>query len=640
MLKALQNKTLMTRILLGVVVALLGAGMLLYLVPQGGSDISSSDTVADVGGLAVTVVDVRQQMDRISRGNPIPKALEPLYAQQILNQLVYQRMLEIEAKRLGIRVSQQEHIERIRQLVPSAFLGDSVVGMEQYAAEVQNRFQMGVQEFEGLVRQGLLEEKFRRLVTDGITVSPPEIQEEFVRRNQKVKFDYIVIAPDSLESKITPSDAELEAYFAKNKARYVVPERRVARYALLDINQLRQRTPVPEADLRAYYTANIDQYKLQNRAHVEHILFKTVGKTDAEVEEIRKKAEDVLKQARHGAKFEDLAKKYSEDTTKDKGGDLGWIVQGQTVAEFEKAAFSLPKGAISDLVKTQYGFHIIKVLDRENARTKPFEEVRAEIQPILAAQKADQVANEQADKISAAIRAGGRMPLEQLAKQFNLTVAETPPLAVTDPILELGNSQEVRSAIFRLRVGELNLPIRTDRGYVVLSLKEILATHPGTLAEVRDKVLADFRREKAVDLAKSRAEELSQRARAGENLAAVAKALGFELKTSDSIARSGNVTGLGSGRQLGAVFALQAGQASAPIFLGPNWVVAQVVERTEAHPEDFDKQRAEIEQQLLQSKRELAYEAFRNALEDRLKKEGQLKYNPDTLKRLTSSAGA
>src|SRR4029077_17504842 len=127
--------------------------------------------------------------------------------------------------------------------------------------------------------------------------------------------------------------------------------------ALLDLSKLRATTTVSDDTLRAYYNSHIDEYKVENRAHVEHILFKTVGKTDAEVAEIRQKAEDALKQAKHGANFENLAKKYSEDDgTKAKGGDLGWIVDGQTVPEFQQAAFTLPKGAISDLVKTQYGF--------------------------------------------------------------------------------------------------------------------------------------------------------------------------------------------------------------------------------------------------------------------------------------------
>src|SRR4029077_4788969 len=110
--------------------------------------------------------------------------------------------------------------------------------------------------------------------------------------------------------------------------------------ALLDLSKLRATTTVSDDTLRAYYNSHIDEYKIENRAHVEHILFKTIGKTDAEVAEIRQRAEDVLKKAKSGANFEDLAKKYSEDdSTKPKGGELGWIVEKQTVPEFEQAAF-------------------------------------------------------------------------------------------------------------------------------------------------------------------------------------------------------------------------------------------------------------------------------------------------------------
>ncbi len=167
-------------------------------------------------------------------------------------------------------------------------------------------------------------------------------------------------------------------------------ERRVVRYTLVDVNQMRQSVQVSDDMLKQQYMANIQQYQVPNRVHVQHILFMTVGKTtDAEVEEIKKKAEDVLKQVKKGGKFEDLAKEYSEDPgSKDKGGDLSWITQGQTVPEFEKTAFSLSPGQVSDLVKTQYGFHIIKVLEKETAHTKPFEEVKDSLRaPLLLSQR-------------------------------------------------------------------------------------------------------------------------------------------------------------------------------------------------------------------------------------------------------------
>ena len=581
------------RILLGVVVLVLGGSMLLYLVPQ--SPVSgevSTDTVAKIGDESVSVQDVRQQLNQIEQRNPNMKPLEALYAQQILKQLVFQKEIEYEAKRLGIAVSDQERADRIRQYVPTAFNGGTFVGMDRYSAEVQARFQLTVPVFEELIRQGLLEEKFRKLVTDGISVGPAELQDEFRYKNEKVKLDYALIKPEDLEAKISPEEAEIRSAYEKNKAKYQVP----------------------------------------NRGHVEHILFMTVGKTDAEVEEIKKKAEEVLKQVKKGGKFEDLAKKYSEDGSKDKGGDLGWITQGQTVAEFEKAAFSLNAGQISDLVKSQYGFHIIKVVEKETAHTKPFEEVKDSLRANFLPTQADKQANTIADQLTTAIRQAPRISLDDLAKQFHLTIGETRPVAASDPLLELANSQEAKDAIFRARQDETSLPIRTDRGYVVLSVKSILPAHQGSLEEVRDRVITDLKREESTDLAKSKADELIKRVRAGEKFDAAGRALGLEPKTSDLIARDGSIPSAASGKQLGAAFSLKAGDVAAPLSLGQNWLVYRVAEKTEANPSDFDKQKKQLTEELLQSKRSLAFEAFQKALDNRLKQEGKLKLMPDKLK--------
>src|SRR5438105_1218304 len=515
------------RILLGVVVLVLGGSMLLYLVPQ--SPVSgevSTDTVAKIGDESVSVQDVRQQLNQIEQRNPNMKPLEGLYAQQILKQLVFQKEIEYEAKRLGIGVSDQEQADRIRQYVPTAYNGGQFVGRDRYSAEVQARFQLTVPVFEELIRQGLLEEKFRKLVTDGISVGPAELQDEFRYKNEKVKLDYALIKPEDLESKISPDEAEIRAAYEKNKSKYQVPERRVAGYALVDVNQFRQNVHVSDDMLKVQYQANIQQYQVPNRVQVERIVFMTGGKTDAEVEEIRKKAEDVLKQARKGGKFEDLAKKYSEDAAKDKGGDIGWIGQGQALPEYEKAAFSLPVGSISDLVRTQIGIHIIKVRENETAHTKPFEE----------------------------------------------------------------GKESLRRAI------------------------------------------ADLKREKSAEMAKSKAEELARRVKAGEKFEAAARALGLEPKTSDPIAHDGSIPGAASGKQVAVAFHLKTGDVPAPLSLGQSWLVYRVAEKTESNPADFDKQKKQLTEELLQSKRSLAFEAFRTSLDTRLKQEGKLKLMPEKLK--------
>src|SRR6266478_623350 len=531
------------RILLGAVVLVLGGSMLLYLVPQSPvSGETSTDTLAKIGDESVNVQDVRQQLNQIEQRNPNMRPLEALYAQQILKQLVFQKEIEYEAKRLGIAVSDQERAERIRQLVPTAFNGSTFVGMDRYSAEVQARFQLTVPVFEELIRQGLLEEKFRKLVTDGISVGPAELQDEFRYKNEKVKLDYALIKPEDLEAKISPDEAEIRSAYEKNKAKYQVPERRVVRYAVVDVNQIRQSLQVSDDVLKQQYMANIQQYQVPNRVHAEHILFMTVGKTDAEVEEIKKKAEDVLKQ-------------------------------------------------------------VIKVVKKDTAHTKPFEEVKDALRANFLPTQADKQASAIADQLTTVIRQSPRISLDDLAKQFHLTVGETRPVAASDPLLELANSQEAKDAIFRARQDETSLPVRTDRGYVVLSVKSILPAHQGSLEEVRDRVISDLKREESTDLAKSKADELIKRVKAGEKFDTAARSLGLEPKTSDLIARDGTISGAASGKQVSAAFSLKSGDVAAPLNLGQNWLVYRVAEKTEANPADFDKQKKQLTEELLQSKR-------------------------------------
>jgi len=625
------------RILLGAVVLALGGSMLLYLVPQGPATGNSSglstDTVAKIGDETVTTQDIQQQLSQIERTNQVPQQLKGFYAQQILQQLVFQRELEYEAKRLGITVSDQERADRIKMYLPMAFNNGAFIGMDQYTQLVQQRFQLPVGTFEELIRQGLLEEKFRKLVTDGVSVGPAELQDGYRYKNEKVKLDYALIKPEDLEAKITPTEAEIKAEYDKNKSKYQVPERRSVRYALLDVNQLRNTMQIPEKELKDQYDANLQQYAVPDQVHAEHILFKTMGQPDAAVEEIRKRAEDVLKQAKKGAKFDELAKKYSEDPgSKDKGGDLGWIRHGQTVPEFDKAAFSLAPGQISDLVKTQYGFHIIKVLEKQNAHTKSFEEVKDSIRTPLLLTEADKKASDDADALSKAVRKASKVSLDDLAKQYHLTVGQTRPVSASEPILELGSSPEIKDEIFRLQPDNLSLPIHTDRGYVILSLKDRFPAHQGTLDEVRDKVIGDLKKDQSVQQGKSKADELVKRVKAGEKFDAAAKALGLEAKTSDSISRDGSISGAASGKQLGAAFNLKQGDVGAPLSLGQNWLVYRLAEKVEADPASFEAQKKQLTDELLQSKRETAYDAFKSALSDRLLKEGKLKISPEKLK--------
>jgi peptidyl-prolyl cis-trans isomerase D len=637
MFKSMERNKLGTRIVLGVFVGMIGVGMLMYLVPGGaGTDASGVDVVATVDGQPVTRTAVQAQLQKLQAGQQIPAALAPLYAQQIIEQLVFEKELEVEAARLGVVVSDAELADRIKLLLPTAFQNGQLVQRADYEAQVGQRFQMGVEEFEELVRQSLVQEKVGALVSAGVTVSPDEIAADFRRKNEKIKIDYAVIHPDALESQVQVTDADLSAYYDKNKTKYNVPEQRVVRYIAIDPEQLAAKINISQSELEAAYNKLLDNFKVPERAQISQILFKTIGKTDAEMAELRKKAADVDAQAKKGAKFDDLAKKYSEDpSTKDKGGDTGWIVRGQAMPELEKAAFSVPKGEVSDVIQTQIGLYIIKVTDKEQAHTKTLAEVMPILQGALAKQKADEKAEKLAQDIGDQLRQTAKPSLDAIAKQFDLTVAETQPIGVTDSAPELGSAPDIKQTVFRLRLGDVSQPERTDRGYIILSVKNITPAHQGTLAELHDKVVADYRHDKAVDLARQRAADLAKRAQGGEDFAKAAKSLGLDMKTSDEVARDGSITGAGTIKQYPSAFSLAVGKTGDPVFLGSDWVVYRVADHQQPNQADFDKQKKDIETQLLEAKRQLAFESFKSALEAQMKKEGKLNYNAEAMKQLT-----
>ncbi len=624
-----------------VLLLIICGSMLLYLIPglnNGMASTTSADAVANVGGQDITLTEVQQQISRMNQNGAIPDMLKGLYARQILDQLIFQHALDLEAERLGITVTDDEETQRIKQILPDAW-SSGVWQKDRYATEVQTRTGMSVVEFEKVLRDGMLADKVRELVTDGITVSPSEIEQEFRRKNEKVSIEYALIKPADLAPTIHPADADLSAYFTKNMGKYQVPERRSAHYALLDVAKLRSRTQVPDDVLRAYYKEHLADFNVENRAHIEQIIFKTVGMPDAEVAEVQKKAADVLSQAKKGSNFEDLAKKNSDDpTSKAKGGDMGWIVAGQTVPEVEHAAFSLPKGAVSDLIKTQFGFQIIKVVDRETAHTKSFEEVRDTIYPAVLDDKVNTEANIIIDQMASAVRQSNHQPLDALAKKFDLELGDTPSSSITEPVGNLGSSSDLHQAVFELTPGELSSPIRVDAGEVILTVKDIQKQHQGTLAEVHDKVLADYQQSKSLELAKTKADELAKQAQSGEAFDKAAKSLDLTVKTSEPFARSGSVPDIGTGQQLAAAFGMAVGQVSMPSDITGNWLVYRIVSHEAADLSELEKQKAGIEQQIMQTKQTNAFAAFKNALIDRLRKEGKITTNEDVMSRFTKSS--
>ena len=383
--------------------------------------------------------------------------------QSILRQLIDERAAVAEARRLGLTVSDAEVAQRIFAI--PAFQQNGVFGGEQLYAQIlasQNP-PLSKAEFEDNLRQALLVDKLRAALTDWVAVTDAELEAEFTRRNQKVKAEIVVFSADRLRDQVSVSDADVASFFESHKEDYRVGERRKIEYALVDVEQLRARAVVLPGEVEKYYRDNEPQYTTAEQVRASHILLKTEGKDEAAV---KARADALLKQVKGGADFAALAKKESEDDqSKAQGGDLDYFGRGRMVKEFEDVAFSLPVGQVSELVKSSFGFHIIKVTDKKPEAKRSLEEVRQQITDQLAFERAQTQAAAMADQIVKDAKTPA--DLERVARSRGLTVTESGLFARDEPIAALGPAPEVTNRAFELKDGELSGPMRVSRGLVI-----------------------------------------------------------------------------------------------------------------------------------------------------------------------------
>lgn len=642
MLRLFRGKKFWVKALLWAIVLPVGFMMVITLVPGIGGGIGGRDPYAVVARVGKQQVTSEEVLRRLSQLQAVQGLTNPffrrLFAQQLIDDMIFQRALEQEASRLSLQVTPEEVSAEIRAM-PIFYPNGQFVGAQQYQMILQRQFRMSVAEFEEEIRRGALINKMYLFLTDGLTISEAEIREEFRRRNEKVTLEFVVFKPPELENQIRVGDEELRAYFNECRSRYQLPERRQVRYVAVDFEWVEQQAPVTQAELEAYYQRNLASYRVKEQVRFSHILFRfPPGSIAEQKEEVRKKARQVQAQLQRGQSFAALAKKYSEDPgSAEAGGDVGWVERGQVVPALEAALFSLKKGEVSDGIEVSYGIHLVRVTDRQQARLKSFEEVRDEIEPIVARQKNQEEGLKLAQRVVEQVRAG--KPLEQVALEFGLRVLESPWFSLTERLAEFGESSAFQEAAFRLRPDEVSEPVAVPPGYAVLQLLNISPPHTAEFEEVREKVERAYRQEHAGELARERARAVAEKAQKSGNLQAAARSMGAEVEKTPAVAREGAVPNVGPIRDIApVVFGLAVGGVSPALPVAGNWVVLRVVGRAEADWNQFQQERNLIARQLLQQKQQLTFQIFRESLKKKLAKEGELEINPRAVERLVGAS--
>ncbi len=596
----------------------------------------ADDVVASVDGYEITAGEYRrlyaQQLQSLRQAygaNIDEKMLQQLgIAQRILSQMVDEAAIVAEAQDLGLTVSDSELAERIKHL-PGFQQNGQFVGEATYREILSmQRPPMRPVEFEAQLRRSILADKLQDAVTSWIRVSDADVDAEYRRRNEKVKLELAVLSANRFENGIQPTDAELNAQFAAHPDLYKIPEKRRVRYLSISSDALRDKMTATPEEIDARYQQNQQLYSTPEQVRASHILFKTEGKDEAAV---KKTAEQVLARAKAGEDFAALAKKYSEDdANKDKGGDLDYFGRGVMAKEFEDAAFSLQPGQISDLVKTAFGYHIIKVTDKKAASTRSLDEVRPMLAEQIKQEKAEQQATSMADQIAKEIKQPS--DLDKIARTRNLTVGDSGLFARDEPLAGLGLVPAVSAEAFSMQKGAVSGELKTNQGYAFIALTEIQPAHAPALSDVKDKVREDVVRQKALDLAKAKAETLAQAAK--RNFAAAAKAAGVDVKTTDFVPRGTALPDVGVNNAVDdAVFKLKAGEVAGPISTDGAVVVARVVDRQEVKPDALAADRDSVRSDILQQRRQDFFEAYMA----KTKVKRTIRYNEETIKSLLGS---
>jgi len=602
-----------------------------------GADAASSDTVATVQGHEITAGEFRKtyqaqlQAYRSAYGNNMSEQLLKQLGveQQILQGMVDERAALAEADRLNISASDEEVRQRILSY-PAFQENGAFIGEQRYRQLLRmQQPPMQPSDFEESIRNQLTVEKLRASLTDWMSIPDAAVDAEYRRRNDKVKLAVVTFTADSFRKEATASDADIASYFAAHTADFKIPEKRKIRYLLIDVDALRGKIVVPEADVARAYNDNIEQYSTPEQVRASHILFKTEGKDDAAV---KAKAEEVLKQAKSGADFAELAKKYSEDESSAKnGGDLDYFGKGRMVPEFDQVAFSLQPGQISDLVKSQFGYHIIKVVDKKAATTKTLAEVRQQITDQLAYERAQAQAADLAQKLQKEISKPS--DLDTVGKTQGLTVQESGFFARDEPILGLGPSPEASGKAFDMNIGEVAGPVRTSRGFAFETLVAKQDPYVPKLDEVKDRVKDEVIKTKARELSQRKAAEIAAKLRTAPDFEKAAKAAGVDVKTTDLITRDAPIPDLGTAAAVeDAAFKLPVGGVSEPIATDNGTAVIKVLEKQEVTPEQLAAARDKFRDDMLADRRNRFFSAYMAKAKQKMK----IDVNREALQRVVS----
>ncbi|OGL39569.1 MAG: hypothetical protein A3C43_10775 [Candidatus Schekmanbacteria bacterium RIFCSPHIGHO2_02_FULL_38_11] len=530
----------------------------------------------------------------------------------VLDRLIERTLLSQLAKKMEITATDEELVDRLKKY--DVFLNERGDIDNDRIVNVLEKNRIDPKNFMEEQKQEILVEKMKKLIEDSAKVSTSTVRDEYIKKYEKIMVEYAFTPNDFYNDNVNVNESDTKSYFDKNKENYRKPKIRKVKYTIIDTNGFDKDLKIGENEVRDYYNKNIDLYRAKNKeVRARHILFSLKPDAPKEEEEIvRKKAEKVLKEARNGKDFTALAQLNSDEPMATvSGGELGYFSKGRMVPEFEKAAFSLKKGEISDLVKTNFGYHIIKVEDILEAGTpRPFEYVKAEIRSKIINERKRSLGLEKANEVyNEWVKQKEKENLEEI--RGNRIISDE--IEEGSFIKEMGRNTDVNRTLAELREGEFSKPFLTGNGWVVLKLEKIIPSSLSSFEEVKEKVRKDVGSEKSSQMLAERAKEWSKSL---NNKLAFKQIVDKKItvKESGEINRDSNLAGISEQENFkGFAFSLSEKNPATYFKAKDGYFLINLIKRIQIDEKDFEKKKNEFYKSLLaEEKNRVFTESIKN----------------------------
>ncbi len=614
------------KIFLGGLLMIVAVSMVITLIPGTlNTDVNPNDTVlAEVGGLEVTIQDVQARLRDYSQSGQIDAATLSFLGRQIVDNQIGDLVLLHEADELGLSVGEEELAMWLKQQLPFLFQ-NGAFGADQYRAFVTQRYGKSVPQYEEEVRRRLIVDvRLKRMVTDNVLVTDEELKEIFRIQNEKTKIEFVKVQTADFNSQIKPTGQQISKFYESRKQQYRIPETRSFKLMVVDDSSL-PPVELSDAEIARYYRQNRQRFEVSERIRASHILFTTDGKSDEEKTALQEKAQSILAEIKQGADFAELAQEHSGDPgTAPKGGDLGWITRGQMVPNFEQASFALKAGEISDVITTDYGFHIINMHERQNSHVQALDEVLDEIRQEITQDRSYSARMKIVDDSIATARKFGK-DMESAGQQLNLPVRTLTNIKRGEQPPGLEGLANLLTSVFATADGEV--VSSNQEGKTALAVvTEIVPSRQAELSEVRGDVEQQYVAQEARRLAEGRAKELAETAKESKNLEAAARRYRLQTTASDFVARGDSIPELGAARLIGDEgFQGEPGTIVGPVNAGGDWAVLRVLDHQDAEMFRFDDERAKLLESERSRRQEEIFNLFKGDVRKRFEAEGKIK---------------